>query len=309
MDAQLALLLSCQGGVATAAQVRNVGIARAALERAMSDSSVRRVRHGAYAHAAVWDSAPRSERYRLLVSAIMYSRETGDAASHHAALALHRLPLWGVNEGRVDVVSSVKRVTCSSGLVCHPDHGGARALAEGLPTIAVESALVLTAATSGVVAGLVSADAALARGDCTLADLDRAAQTHLRGHRRVRQLLELVDPRSESVGETRTRAALVMAGLPVRSQVRINDHGTVLARADLLVGEWVIVEFDGAGKYAGDSTGASLFREKQREDRLRELGYEVVRVTWADLDDPAALIARVRAAMLRAQRRRAMGSA
>ena len=54
----------------------------------------------------------------------------------------------------------------------------------------------------------------------------------------------------------------------------------------------MVVEFDGAVKYqTGD--GSVLFREKQREDRLRELGFEVVRVIWSELDRPAEVIGRV----------------
>ena len=31
----------------------------------------------------------------------------------------------------------------------------------------------------------------------------------------------------------------------------------------------------------------ALFREKRRDDALRSLGYQVVRLTWRDLHDPA----------------------
>jgi very-short-patch-repair endonuclease len=118
-------------------------------------------------------------------------------------------------------------------------------------------------------------------------------------------MLRLCDARSESVGETRLRLMLVAAGLPVRSQVRISDGGTVFARVDLLVEDRVVVEFDGAVKYAGDVSGRTLFEEKRREDRLRELGFEVVRVTWADLERPQIVLDRVHAAIARARCRTA----
>jgi hypothetical protein len=47
-----------------------------------------------------------------------------------------------------------------------------------------------------------------------------------------------------------------------------------------------------------------LWAEKRREDQLRELGYEVVRVTWDDLADLVALSRRVGAAVRRARARR-----
>ena len=55
-------------------------------------------------------------------------------------------------------------------------------------------------------------------------------------------------------------------------------------------------------KYADDPTGLTLFKEKLREDRLRALGFVVVRVTWSDLANPARLLARVHAALAAAKR-------
>lgn len=44
---------------------------------------------------------------------------------------------------------------------------------------------------------------------------------------------------------------------------------------------------------------------ERREDELRELGYQVVRVTWPDLHDPARVLALVRSALARAGASRA----
>lgn len=66
----------------------------------------------------------------------------------------------------------------------------------------------------------------------------------------------------------------------------------------------MVIEFDGLVKYAGSGADA-LIAEKRREDRLRDLGYEVVRVTWADLAHPAELVARIRRAIDRSCERRA----
>ena len=51
----------------------------------------------------------------------------------------------------------------------------------------------------------------------------------------------------------------------------------------------------GIPREAAQECGA-LCLEKRREDRLRALGYEVVRWTWADLLNPARFIARLKAA-------------
>jgi hypothetical protein len=46
-----------------------------------------------------------------------------------------------------------------------------------------------------------------------------------------------------------------------------------------------------------------LFAEKKREERLRELGWQVVRWVWADLYRPDELLQRLRAAFERGRRR------
>ena len=70
-------------------------------------------------------------------------------------------------------------------------------------------------------------------------------------------------------------------------------------RADgRLRGTSVLVECDGLGKY--DEPGASV-REKLREDEIRTLGWEVVRVTTSLLDEPLTLARRVKDAIDRAR--------
>ena len=72
-----------------------------------------------------------------------------------------------------------------------------------------------------------------------------------------------------------------------------------MGRADFRVGTTVLVEFDGRAKYGmgGRRREDDLWAEKQREDRLRALGYVVVRLVWADLDRPQVVIQRVLAAL------------
>lgn len=77
------------------------------------------------------------------------------------------------------------------------------------------------------------------------------------------------------------------------------------ARVDLLVDDVVIVEFDGLVKYDGAEGREALAREKLRESALVRLGFEVERVVWSDLANPAALARRIRAARARALSRRA----
>ena len=78
----------------------------------------------------------------------------------------------------------------------------------------------------------------------------------------------------------------------------VDDEGFV-ARVDFLWSDFGIVgEADGAGKYI--NRGA-LVAEKLREDRLRRLGYLMVRWTWDELiHTPWVIRARLEAALARA---------
>jgi very-short-patch-repair endonuclease len=77
----------------------------------------------------------------------------------------------------------------------------------------------------------------------------------------------------------------------------VDERGDFVARVDFLVnGTKVVVEFDGKVKYAAGDPKV-LWLEKRREDRLRRLGYVVVRITWAQLERPGAVAAAVRAAL------------
>jgi very-short-patch-repair endonuclease len=100
-----------------------------------------------------------------------------------------------------------------------------------------------------------------------------------------------------------TRLLLAGLGLAVRSQVRLFDELGLMGRVDFLVGEKVVVEFDGLVKYEGAQGREALAAEKRREDRLRAAGYEVVRLTWADLDRPDRVARMVRVAVARANAR------
>lgn len=75
------------------------------------------------------------------------------------------------------------------------------------------------------------------------------------------------------------------------------------ARRDFGLREFRTVgEFDGAQKYGrllkpGQPPGDAIDQEKVREDRIRELGWHVVRWTWSDLEHPQGLGDRIRRAL------------
>jgi very-short-patch-repair endonuclease len=268
-------------------------VARAAVRA----KQLHRIRPSVLVTTGRWAAANGHERYVLTVKGLLLAHPEW-VASHHAALALHGLPLHDVDTDLVDVVAPMKASKIRSGLHVHVataeqlEHAGA---ADGPRVVPVADACVLTAAASGFEAGVVAMDAALKRKLVTREALRAAlALPGVRyGIGSARAAIEAADPSAESPAETLTRLILQCSGAMVRSQVWVEDGEGTIGRVDFLVGDRVVVEFDGAVKYEGAEGKLELMREKKREERLRDAGFRVIRVTWADLRHPERLLARV----------------
>jgi hypothetical protein len=138
---------------------------------------------------------------------------------------------------------------------------------------------------------LVAMDAALHDGRVTRAHLRRAvlSASHWVGIGSAGRAVDLADGRAESPLVTRGRLALLAAGLP-RPELQVELHGThgLVARVDAWFDEAALaVEFDGRVKYAdprdGRDPGEVLWRERRREDAVRELGVRFVRLAQDDV--------------------------
>jgi hypothetical protein len=142
---------------------------------------------------------------------------------------------------------------------------------------------------------VVIADAALHRGLISAHDLAVHCEgtRHVTGSGRVRALPDRTSPRSESPGESLLRLRLARLGFDASEQVVLDDVPG-RPRVDFLVDGLLVVEFDGRSKYlmSGDQERAH-WEEKLRRDRIVEAGYEVPRVTWAQLWDEPDLGRRV----------------
>jgi very-short-patch-repair endonuclease len=118
----------------------------------------------------------------------------------------------------------------------------------------------------------------------------------VRGCRRARFALSHLDALRETALESGSWAYFLEHALPLpRMQVPVAGRDRVLVgRVDFL---WeshrLIGECDGRVKYASADV---LYAEKEREDRLRDLGYGMVRWGWRDLAG-GQLAARLRRAL------------
>jgi hypothetical protein len=128
------------------------------------------------------------------------------------------------------------------------------------------------------------------------------------GARNASRAVAFGDGRAANPGESLSRVVLAAEGLPAPElQQTFVDGDGIVGTVDFC---WrrqrVVGEFDGRLKYRvtpeadADLAGEVVWQEKLREDRLRDMGMEVVRWTWDDLERPAVLAARVRRAIARA---------
>lgn len=289
----------------------------------MTDSDIRtargsgawtRLHRGVYcATAALTDVSP-EDRYRLRSIAVA-RRSPNLVVSHHSAAAMLGLPLWQAPLDRVHLI----RVADGGGRTGpgRVVHMGRLSPAEicrvAGTTVTTPSRTLIDVACSGTFAStVVAADAALRRHLITPEELAAALgkTEHRRGASAARRALRFADGRCDSVGESLLRIAMHQARLPEPELqiLIIAPDGSAIARTDLGYPEFgVLIEFDGAIKYGkllqpGQRAHEAVVAEKIREDRIRDLGYVMVRVVWAELAHPDALATRVNAALARGRK-------
>jgi very-short-patch-repair endonuclease len=291
---EFSMLWSAQGGVFTTAQAAWVGVGREALSQAVRRGAVRRLARGLYAVGP--QPATAELRHLELCRALLVEYPDAVLAGRSAAVAMG-LPLWRVPLSSALLHRPVTRQVRRSGAVIRPlETSGAQVVTTTGPATAPARTAVQVALDHGAVPGVVCADAALHRGLLT-DDTLGSELARRQGHRRIQHAVamsRLVDAGAESPGESRLRVTLTMGGIGVESQFVVRDgRGGFVGRADFRVaGTNVLVEFDGLVKYT-DGGVEALVREKRREDRLRALGWVVVRFVWADLEHPARVVAAV----------------
>lgn len=292
-----------------AARARELGYTRDEIERLRVAREWATLRRGIYQRGGP-EPDPRDQHLACAGAALL-------AVSSPDAVVAHRSAgvLWGLEfltPPDLDTVwlavPELGKVRAYPGLRLWPaqlpaDH--VTTGAGGLPVTTVARTVVDLARHHNFRQGVVLAESALRQKLTTKPEIDRVL-ADCRGWpytRRAARALEIADGDTESVGESFTRAVLAEAGLRPQAQVNIyRDDGTKIARVDFLFAdERVIVEFDGRVKY--DDPDA-LWKEKLREDALREAGYQVIRVTWGQLMTSADdFLRRVRAALRRARSR------
>ena len=306
MDDLLRARLETQRGVLTTRDAAQCGCPRDRLARLVDRGVLRRVHPGCFVDEERFTAASPEGRRALAAMAVARGFEDRHAVSHLSAVALHGLPVISAPDERVHLSrTTAGRPRRSRDVVVHP-RLRPMPLCRMAGTLSVLPAVAIVQATAaaGLVTGLAAADAALHTGRTSHAELVQAAAQVGRCHgvRDVRLMLEMADERVESPGESWTRVLFRGLDLPAPElQAPMHDEdGWLIGFADFFFRDArTVVEFDGEKKYAGKDGRAALVKEKYREDRLRSLGYAVVRLTWRDLSAPAVVDRKVRNAFRR----------
>lgn len=257
-----------------------------------------RVLRGAYAPVErPDDTATRAEALRLVLPC-------GTAASHRTALWLLGLDVLG---DHLDLtVPRGRHLARRAGTRMHtaalPDVE--LVLAEGTLAVSAARAFVDVARSESLVEAVAVGDAVLRSGAATAEQLLEALERSdgLRGVRAARLVPPYLEPRSESLMESRFRMRLVLGGVPrPQAQFDVYDAQGHVGRGDLhLAG--VVLEYDGRESRLDK---AAFVAERRRQTGMVQTGLELRRFTSADVyvRPAAAVCAEVLRAVAQAEGR------
>lgn len=312
LPSALVATMKDQGGTFTAAQAYDTGLSHAEIQRFREGRVLESVRRGVYALREGYSSLEGVAKHRVQAHAALLVL-AAPTLSHETAAVWSELPLLRADLDQLHVTRpDIRASRMEAGIHHHPGALPPSHCREvdGVRITSYARTAVDIARVRSYAQGLAAVDSALRRG--TRPEELRDVLFFCRAWAGARQASRAVadgDGRADNPGESLSRSVLIAGGVrPTDLQVPIADRDGLVGLADF---GWlplpVLGEFDGRGKY-GDGPGAAdvVWREKLREDRLRALGYEVVRWTWADLLNPPRLGAKVKLSLRRAAERAAI---
>lgn len=264
-----------------------------------------KVAHGWYSSRM---DATDEERHILRAVAVLGLHGETAVACRHSAVLLHGLPLARTDLTNVEIgkvhtghgrIRDGVRVSRSPSSATTCKEVFVPIANTSVRVIDPATAIVGTAMNNNPVGALVAADHAVRHEVCTRADIAKAL-ADARGYKGIapaRDALADIDPRHESPGETLTAVLLRRQRWDFDPQVEVLARGRRYRVDFALRDHRVAIEFDGAIKYTGPEVMAA---QLAREADLRAEGWAIVRITWDELDDEAAIIRKISAAITEA---------
>lgn len=275
-------------GPFTLAEARAAGLTR----RQLQGASWRRIGSSLYLSAALPDDPA-----RLL--AFVHRRLPAVAAfSGQTAAWLHGLDMPPCDPVDVTIPESCG-ISARAGMVVRRAELADQDVVErhGMRVTSAVRTLADLSHRLPLVEAVVAMDMALHRAAVDLRQVEWYLTTHARrkGMARLRHVIELAEPASESAMETRLRMLLVLAGLPrPEAQVPLYDErGRFLGRPDLYYRDQRL-----AVEYDGGTHRDNLLEDNRRQNRLLNAGFRLLRFAAADVHrTPDSVVSVVQAAL------------
>jgi len=269
-----------------------------------------KLRRGVYVPATAWKVLDTRARHLTMMKVAAYGALHPLTFAGYSAAAVWGIPIWGDFPRDVTVLDRWKGGGRSE--------SGVRRTAAGFGSAVVEErdgfAVTSLARTANQLCLTLPLRHAVATYDWSrwgkneqaismeslVIDLEHLAPR--RGRRQAERALGRSATLSESFGESVARVVMWELGFPdpVLQREFTDSQGSMFPDyAWLEYG--VLAEFDGKQKYMREEytrgdPGEALWREKLREDRLRALGFTIVRIVWADIEHPERLAQKLLAA-------------
>ena len=310
-----------RGGVFTRADARACGYPDPDIDSYLDTGNWRRIRPGTYAPYQVLTVVDERMLHLRRIYHLLRYGESGLAASHQSAAALHALPTWGLDLGQVHVTARDGRPGRHAGGVHRHvrDPVGPGLLTWNKVRMASPArAVAEVAAVAEPAPAVALAEAALYSGLATPAALKRAANQLVRGAEQAHRVLSRAGTDSASVAESRLRLILAEAGLPAPSSCppptdpALGDEGGWEGSALWFPDERTVVEFeprfpfpccrsdDDAEEFSDDPTPAE---DSSADYESHPEPLEYCWISWSDLDTPGDVVDHLRTTFTRASRR------
>jgi len=297
---------AAEAGYIARAEILELGFDDAYIQRRLRAKEWTRIRPGAYAVTADWLTRSPVEQHLIRARSVQRHARCEVVLSHTTALLAHGIPVWEPELDEVQVTGPRSAGRREAGVRHHRGSlldGDIVDLDLDRVTCPARAVLEYTTRTD-LEHGLVAADGALHKSLATTEQLSERVERMAKwpGAMVLRLLLALTDARVESPGESRVRHLCWVFGLPMPvPQFEVFDAaGRLIARLDLAWPELgVYLEFDGRVKYdqlarAGEDAVDVVMREKVRQQHVGDLlGWDCIRVVWAELAHPDRLAARI----------------
>jgi very-short-patch-repair endonuclease len=297
MDAEAACeaLAAQQHGVIGRDQALNAGMSRGAIERRVTAGRWRALHPGVYVPRPV----PSTWHQRLLAAVLLGGPRA--CASHRSAAVLWRLDSAPVRFIEISVPASRR----ARGVRAHRRTGRDPSIdvIDGIPATCIERTLIDLSAVVRAQRAELALEDALRRGLTSLSRIANAIEAlgsrGRPGMAALRSILnrrDVRDEQAESPLESALLDILRAHGVPLPvSQHRVIDGGEIIARLDFAYPSLRLgLEADGYRWHGGRQ---SWSRDIRRENRLKLLGWTLLRFSWEDIHDrPEMVVSQVRAA-------------